>query len=364
MSSKAPDSDNVCKDLESMLALAKEKIHSAKSSDEVEQLRVEFLGKKGKVSALLSILRDATPEDRKKIGATGNKVKINLETGISRKKLELEKDELNKKLENDELDSSLPGLTNAFGRPHPVRQIMREACQILERAGLKSVYGPEVEYEDYCFDRLNFKPGHAARDMQATFFVKNAQAESLVLRTHTSPVQVRVLLDLAKKEFPLPIRMFAPGRVYRVDDDATHSPMFHQIEGLVVDKTSGMGDLKAHLDYFFRQFFSQSTKVRFRPSYFPFTEPSAEVDISCVFCDGKGCRVCKSSGWLEVAGAGLVHPEVFKACGWDPEAVGGWAFGMGIERLAMLKLRVPDLRSFFENRLSFLRATSLGSPSR
>lgn len=363
MSSKAHDSDNICKDLESMLALAQEKIQSAKSSDEVERVRVEFLGKKGKVSAFLSILKDVSGEDRKKIGATGNKVKLDLESEISKKKMEFERRELNSKLEADELDSSLPGLINSFGRQHPVRQVLREACQILERAGLQSVYGPEVEYEDYCFDRLNFKPGHAARDMQATFFVKNQAQESLVLRTHTSPVQVRVLLDLAKKDFPLPIRMFTPGRVYRVDDDATHSPMFHQIEGLVVDKTSGMGDLKAHLDYFFRHFFSQSTKVRFRPSYFPFTEPSAEVDVSCVFCEGKGCRVCKTSGWLEVAGAGLVHPEVFKACGWDPEVVGGWAFGMGIERLAMLKLRVPDLRSFFENRLSFLRAAPTGSLS-
>jgi phenylalanyl-tRNA synthetase alpha chain len=194
--------------------------------------------------------------------------------------------------------------------------------------------------------------------MQATFFVNSKSAEAkknLVLRTHTSPVQVRVLLEAAQKGFGLPIRIQAPGRVYRVDDDRTHSPMFHQIEGLAVDSSASMGDLRAVLDFFFKRFFGPGTKIRFRPSYFPFTEPSAEVDVSCVFCKGKGCKVCKNGGWIEVAGAGLVHPEVFDLCGWDSSKVQGWAFGLGVERLTMLKYGIPDLRLFFENRLSFLR---------
>jgi len=328
----------------------------ANSSSDVEAVRVRFLGKKSDFSEILSGLKDLSPDDRKSVGQTANELRQKLEVEVAAKAQALGDLELEKKLSNDPLDVSLPGKVFPRGEHHPIYKVQKEITRILQLVGLTPVYGPEVEYEEFCFDRLNFKPGHPARDMQATFFVKGGSEKGpLVLRTHTSPVQARVLMSLAKQGCPLPVRVQVPGRVYRVDDDATHSPMFHQVEGLVVDKHSGMGDLRATLDFFFREFFGPDTKVRFRPSYFPFTEPSAEVDVSCVFCKGNGCRICKTSGWLEVAGAGLVHPEVFKACGWNPDEVQGWAFGMGIDRMAMLKYEIPDLRLLFENRLSFLR---------
>lgn len=350
--------------LQSLSKKALPEIEAAKSSDDLEKLRVFYLGKKGQLSEVLAHLKDVSADERKRIGASANELKNQLEERINERRAELSRAEMDQELKQDSLDASAPGLSFSQAEIHPIRKVLREAIQIFERAGLLPVYGPEVEYEDFCFDRLNFKPGHAARDMQATFFVKQEGDRPLVLRTHTSPVQVRTLLNLAQKNFALPIRIQAPGRVYRMDDDSTHAPMFHQIEGLAVDTKSTMGDLRAVLDYFFRKFFDESVKIRFRPSYFPFTEPSAEVDVSCVFCASKGCRVCKQSGWLEVAGAGMVHPEVFEACGWDPQKVQGWAFGMGIERLTMLKLGVPDLRLFFENRLSFLRGTKTAGGSR
>jgi phenylalanyl-tRNA synthetase alpha chain len=341
--------------LQSLSKKALPELEAAKSSEDLERLRVHYLGKKGQLSEVLAHLKDVSPEERKSVGALANQLKTQIEEKINTRRNDLGRAEMDQTLNQDTLDATAPGVSFTKANLHPIRQILREAVGIFERAGLLPVYGPEIEYEEFCFDRLNFKPGHAARDMQATFFVEHEGDRPLVLRTHTSPVQVRTLLDLAKKDFALPIRIQAPGRVYRMDDDSTHAPMFHQIEGLAVDTKSTMGDLRAVLDYFFRKFFDESVKVRFRPSYFPFTEPSAEVDLSCVFCSGKGCRVCKQSGWLEVAGAGMVHPEVFEACGWDPQKVQGWAFGLGIERLTMLKLGVPDLRLFFENRLSFLR---------
>jgi len=342
--------------LDELRKQALEELASARSSDDLEKIRLQILGKKGKLSELLSQLGKMPPDERKRVGQIANELKQVFTEKLDQARASIEDQELLKQLETDRFDASLPGAGLPSGALHPLREVLSEAVGILEKAGLIPAYGPEVELEEYCFDRLNFQPGHAARDMQATFFVDgSAASKPLVLRTHTSPVQVRVLLDLAKKDFPLPVRIQAPGRVYRVDDDATHSPMFHQIEGLAVDTHSGMGDLRAVLDYFMRNFFDSKTQVRFRPSYFPFTEPSAEVDISCVFCGGSGCKVCKESGWLEVAGAGLVHPQVFRQCGWDPEKVQGWAFGMGVERLAMLKLGIPDLRSFFENHLGFLR---------
>jgi len=342
-------------ELDRLKGEALQKLDQASTSKDVEALRVSLLGKKGSISEILSQLKDLTAEDRKAIGQIANEVKSAIEEKIEARSQALGLEEMNKSLASDPTDASLPGTYIGRGQRHPLRKIFNEAVEILAKAGLKPSYGPEVEYEDFCFDRLNFKPGHAARDMQATFFVKSPTDEKLVLRTHTSPVQVRVLMAAAKDGMKLPLRVQAPGRVYRVDDDATHAPMFHQIEGLAVDETSTMGDLRAVLDFFFREFFGSGAKVRFRPSYFPFTEPSAEVDVSCVFCKQVGCRVCKHSGWIEVAGAGMVHPEVFQACGWNPQKVQGWAFGMGIERLSMLKLGIPDLRLFFENRLSFIR---------
>jgi phenylalanyl-tRNA synthetase alpha chain len=331
-------------------------LKSAKTSEAVEQIRVRYLGKKSEFSEVLAAMRDLSGEDRKSVGQIANELRTKLETSIQQKAAGFEEQELEARLMNDPLDPTLPAKSYLRGELHPVHKVSREITRILELVGLRAVYGPEVEYEEFCFDRLNFKPGHPARDMQATFFVKGDSSKGpLVLRTHTSPVQARILMSLKDKPVKLPIRVQVPGRVYRVDDDATHSPMFHQVEGLVVDQRSGMGDLRASLDFFFREFFGPDTKVRFRPSYFPFTEPSAEVDVSCVFCAGKGCKVCKTSGWLEIAGAGLVHPEVFKACGWNPDEVQGWAFGMGVDRLTMLKYKIPDLRLLFENRMSFLR---------
>ncbi len=346
---------NTIDGLEKLFLEARGRLEQAQKSVDVEEIRVHFLGKKGTISEILAKLRDFDAEARKEIGKVSTRIRTELDSLIDQKKTSLERVELDQKLSLDSLDASAPGVHFPRGQLHPLRQILREAIDILEKAGLTAVYGPEVEYEEFNFDRLNFKVGHAARDMQATFFVKTDGPKKLLLRTHTSPVQVRALMAAKEKGQQLPLRIQVPGRVYRVDDDATHAPMFHQIEGLAVDNSSTMGDLRAVLDFFFRKFFDSDVKVRFRPSYFPFVEPGCEVDISCVFCKSKGCKICKQSGWLEVAGAGMVHPEVFKLCGWDANTVQGWAFGMGIERLTMLKLGVPDLRLFFENRLSFLR---------
>lgn len=334
-------------------------LKEAQSKEAFEECRILFLGKKGKVSEVLAQLKDLSADERKTVGQRANELRDFISKEIDSKRKTFEQAALQEKLFADRLDVSLPGVRQLRGERHPISKTLQDLREILRRLGLVCAYGPEVEWEEYCFDRLNFKPGHAARDMQATFFVKTDQPRAVILRTHTSPVQVRTLLAAAKAGRPLPIRIQAPGRVYRVDDDATHAPMFHQIEGLVVDTSSTLGDLNAHLQFLFREFFEDpKIKTRFRPSYFPFTEPSAEVDISCVFCKGSGCRVCKQSGWLEVGGAGMVHPEVFRLCDWDPEKVQGWAFGIGVERLGMLKFGVPDLRLYFENRLGFLRGTA------
>lgn len=356
-----PSLGEALKTLENQPRLVRESVGLSKTSADIEQIRIQYLGKKSLLSEAMSRMRDLSPADRKDLGAVATRVRSEIEVLVDEAKTRMENSERDAALLAETIDTSLPGVFHPRGSEHPVKLIFREAISIFREAGLLECYGPEVETEEFCFDKLNFKPGHAARDMQATFFVKavpESSIQNLVLRTHTSPVQVRVLLEAAQKGFSLPIRIQAPGRVYRVDDDRTHSPMFHQIEGLAVDSSSSMGDLRAVLDYFFKRFFGAGTKIRFRPSYFPFTEPSAEVDVSCVFCKGSGCKVCKNSGWIEVAGAGLVHPEVFDLCGWDSSKVQGWAFGMGIERLTMLKFGVPDLRLFFENRLSFLRGKS------
>ncbi len=357
--------------LRQFLSEAESEIAQSASSDDIDKIRVKYLGKKGLISEIMASLRNRSPEERREIGATGSEVRARLEVLIVDRRSSFEAQEIDKRLAEFQLDITLPGQRVLVGQIHPLRQAMREALAVLGELGLRSIYGPEIESEDYCFDRLNFKPGHAARDMQATFFIQSAE-QPLVLRTHTSPVQVRALLEAAKVQAAkdqfikdqagqgdcfLPLRVAVPGRVYRCDDDRTHSPMFHQIEGLVVDQNSTMGDLRIFMTEFLSGFFGRELGIRFRPSYFPFTEPSAEVDMACVFCEQKGCRICKNSGWLEVAGAGLVHPEVFRACEWDPSKVQGWAFGVGVERLAMLKYGISDLRFFYDNRLSFLRGT-------
>lgn len=318
---------------------------------ELENIKARYVGKSGALTEFLKQLASLSPEEKRTQGAAVNQAKQSFESALQGRRDAIAAEKLAKQLEADALDVTLPGRGELAGGLHPVTLVRERIVALFESIGFEVADGPEIETDWHNFAALNIPKDHPARAMQDTFYVEAADGEEAqVLRTHTSPIQVRYMLDN-----PPPIKIIAPGRVYRVDSDATHSPMFHQIEGLFVDQRVSMGDLKATLDYFFREFFGDASKTRFRPSYFPFTEPSAEVDVSCIFCQGAGCKVCKGSGWLEVGGAGLVHPEVFKRCGFDSSKVQGWAFGLGVERLAMLKLGISDLRFFFENRVSFLR---------
>jgi phenylalanyl-tRNA synthetase alpha chain len=325
------------------------RIQQANSDKEFEQLRVEVLGRSGSVTLLLRGLKDLPSDERPRAGEALNQLRRELEGRLD-ERLRTVKDSLKAEvLAAERIDITLPGTRWQRGSIHPLTLVIDEIADIFLGMGFEIARGPDIEDDYHNFEALNFPPDHPARDMQDTFFVANGK----LLRTHTSPVQIRTM----ESRQP-PLQVIVPGAVYRHDDDATHSPMFHQVEGFMVDEHITFADLKGTLTHVLRQIFERDTGVRFRPSFFPFTEPSAEVDVSCVFCKGSGCRVCKQSGWLEVAGAGLVHPEVFELCGWNPQKVQGWAFGMGIERLAMLKLGIPDLRLFFENRLTFLRGGS------
>ncbi|TLM62525.1 MAG: phenylalanine--tRNA ligase subunit alpha [Deltaproteobacteria bacterium] len=313
---------------------------------DLQQVRVRFLGKKGELTAIMKMMGALPAEQRPIVGALANEVKDRLE-GLFNDRLEsLRAAELQRRLAAERVDVTLPGRRLRQGSKHPVTQVTEEIVTIFASLGFGVAEGPEVEHDFYNFEALNIPRDHPARDMQDTFYV----SEDVVLRTHTSPVQVRTML----KQAP-PVRVVAPGTVYRRDSDITHSPMFHQIEGFLVDRHVTFGDLKGILTTFINEYFGAGTGVRFRPSFFPFTEPSAEVDIQCVICGGDGCRVCKNSGWLEILGSGMIDPEVFRAVGYDPEVYTGFAFGMGIERIAMLKYGVNDLRLFYENDLRFLR---------
>lgn len=316
-------------------------ITEAKNQEEWEALRVKYLGRKGELSQLLRQMGGLPVELRPRIGQLANVVKKEIETALStqRSRFAFEKETV------PEIDITLPGRFIRPGRLHPITQVNREACDIFERLGFAIAEGPEVELDYYNFEALNFPREHPARDMQDTFYI----SENILLRTHTSPIQVRTM----EKQRP-PVRIIAPGKVYRCDSDITHTPMFHQVEGLMVDKGISFADLKGILTIFVHQIFDEQTSLRFRPSFFPFTEPSAEIDILCVMCRGSGCRVCSQTGWLEVMGAGMVDPEVFKMVGYDPQEVSGLAFGMGIERIAMLKYGIDDIRLFYENNLRFL----------
>lgn len=309
---------------------------------EIEQLRVRFLGRKGELAQLFKNLGKAPEDQRPMLGKLLNDAKVQLETLFSEA---LEHSRTSSSRKAPPFDVTVPGRRPLRGRLHPITQVAMEISRIFNALGFETVEGPEVELDYYNFEALNIPRDHPARDMQDTFYISN----DIVLRTHTSPIQVRVM----EKRRP-PIRVIAPGRTYRCDSDATHTPMFHQVEGLMVGDRISFADLKGILTIFVHQMFGPQVGLRFRPSFFPFTEPSAEVDIQCVMCGGNGCRVCSQTGWLEILGSGMVDPEVFKMVGYDPDAVTGFAFGMGIERIAMLKFGIDDLRLFFENDLRFL----------
>lgn len=323
-----------------------DELASAAGAADLFQLRVNYLGKKGAVTAALKTLSSASPEDRPLLGKKINDIKQFIEAELDSRDALLKSEELNKRLFADSVDITLPGKYTAFGKEHPINKVLSEIVDIFVRMGFSVEQGPEVERDYYNFEALNFPKEHPARDMQDTFFV----TDDVVLRTHTSPVQVREM----EKRKP-PVRFIAPGKVYRCDADITHTPMFHQVEGLMVDKDITFSNLKGILQAFLHRMFGPGTPVRFRPSFFPFTEPSAEVDIGCILCGGSGCRVCKESGWLEILGAGMVNPAVFENVGYDTQIYTGFAFGMGIERIAMLKYAIDDIRLFYENDIRFLR---------
>lgn len=318
------------------------------SSDErsLEQLRVDYLGKKGSLTDLLKGLGKLSPEERPQAGERINIAKRQVQDALELRKKVLVEETLNRQLSSEAVDVTLPGRRQGGGGTHPVTRTIERIQSIFEAAGYTVAVGPEIEDDYHNFGALNIPEHHPARAMHDTFYIDPAT----VLRTHTSPVQVRVM----EGDKP-PFRMICPGRVYRCDSDITHTPMFHQVEGLLIDTDVSFADLRGTVEEFLQAFFEKDLAVRFRPSYFPFTEPSAEVDMACVMCEGKGCRVCSHTGWLEILGCGMVHPNVLTSSGIDPEKYTGFAFGMGVERLAMLRYGVNDLRLFFENDLRFLK---------
>ncbi len=327
--------------------LVEKNLEQATDLEALENIRIKFLGKKGELTAVLKGMGSLSPEERPVIGALANEVRAFLESQIEAKKSQILKKERAEKIKSETLDVTMPGKKSELGKVHPLTSVMNSIKDIFLGMGFSIADGPEVEYDYYNFEALNIPPNHPARDTQDTFYIN----DKVVLRTQTSPMQVRIM----EQQKP-PIRVIAPGRVYRSDAlDATHSPVFHQIEGLVVDKGVTMADLKGTLEMFIKSLYGEETKVRFRPHHFPFTEPSAEVDVACFACGGKGCRVCKGEGWIEILGCGMVHPKVLANCGIDPEIYSGFAFGLGLERIAMRKFDIDDIRLFFENDLRFLK---------
>jgi phenylalanyl-tRNA synthetase alpha chain len=333
-------------DLPTVVASAHAEISQSASIDQLEQIRVRLLGKKGEITSLLKSLGGMDPDARRAAGAKINEAKDRLIAAIEEKRAALEAQALAQQLASESIDVTLPGRGQPIGGLHPVTRVRRRIEQIFRSAGFQIADGPEIEDDWHNFEALNIPANHPARAMHDTFYFPDGR----LLRTHTSPVQVRVM----KQQKP-PVRVIVPGRVYRCDSDMTHTPMFHQVEGLVVDEGISFANLKAILHSFMKALFEKDVKMRLRPSYFPFTEPSAEVDISCVSCGGSGCRVCKHTGWVEVAGCGVVHPNVLRAVNIDTERYTGYAFGMGIDRLTMLRYNVTDIRMYFENDLRFLR---------
>lgn len=323
------------------------KIAAAETLAEIEELRVGYLGKKGELTLVLRGMGKLAPEERPVVGQLVNTIREYMETELGTKLTAIKSAESLKRLEEETLDVTMPGVKKDKGSFHPLNQVIDEMKNLFIGMGYEIAEGPEVEYDYYNFEALNLPEGHPARDTQDTFYI----TEKILLRTQTSSVQIHVMEN--KKP---PIKIISPGKVYRSDSmDATHSPVFHQLEGLVVDKGVTMGDLKGTLEIFAKKMFGENTKIRLRPHHFPFTEPSAEVDVSCWSCGGEGCRVCKGEGWIEVLGCGMVHPDVLKRCGIDPEEYSGFAFGIGIERTAMARFGVKDIRNFYENDVRFLK---------
>lgn len=330
--------------LSQIRAKALEQINEAHA--DLEQIKIKYLGKKGELTAVLRGMGSLSAEERPVIGQLANEIRAGIEEAINAKSKEMQAKALDKKLKSEKLDVTMPATPPAVGHVHPLTQVQRELENIFIGMGFSIAEGPEVELDYYNFQALNIPENHPARDTQDTFYI----SENVLLRSQTSPVQVRTM----EHQKP-PIRVISPGRVYRSDAlDATHSPLFHQLEGLVVDKGITMGDLKGTLEIFAKKLFGESTKIRFRPHHFPFTEPSAEVDVSCFVCGGKGCRLCKGEGWIEILGAGMVHPFVLSNCGINPEEYSGFAFGLGLERIAMTKYGIDDIRLFYENDKRFL----------
>ena len=336
---------NVINDLQ---VRAFEKIKEAKNINELNETKAEFLGKKSTVQEIMSKMREFTPEQKKEIGSRVNQFKVFVEEAVAKRLEEIKEEEVNKKLASEEIDVTLPGKKFSKGSLHVLTKTIEQLEDIFIGMGYQIAEGPEVEEDLYNFEMMNLPKDHPARDMQDTFYITNTN----LMRTHTSPVQARVMLAAKGK----PIKVVCPGKVYRRDnDDATHSHQFMQIEGLVVDTNITMADLKGALTQVFSKILGENTKVRFRPSYFPFTEPSVEVDVTCFKCGGKGCPLCKGNGWIEVLGAGMVHPNVLKMAGYDPEKYQGFAFGIGIERITMLKYGIDDIRNFYTNDPRFIK---------
>lgn len=337
--------------IETLLQLkqtALESIERAENTAGLNELRVQYLGKKGELTLLLRQMGKLSAEDRPKFGQVANEVRNLIEDELSQKEVLFGQKEQDEKIRSEQIDITLPGYNLPEGSLHPITLILQEVKEIFVGLGFTVVEGPEIETDYYDFQALNIPLDHPAREMQDTFYI----TEDLLLRTHTSPMQARTMESMAPE---LPIKIIVPGKVYRRDEDATHTPMFHQVEGLLVDKEVSMATLKGLLLSFAKQMFGSEREIRLRPSFFPFTEPSVEVDISCFACGGSGCRLCKNSGWIEILGAGMVHPNVLKMGGYDPEQVSGLAFGMGVERMAMLKFAIDDMRQMYQNDLRFLK---------
>ena len=333
--------------LEKIKKEALDKIDASDALDKLNDIRIAYLGKKGELTQVLKSMKDVAPEDRPKVGQMVNDVRTIIEEKLENTRKELAKKAREEQLKREVIDVTLPAKKNSVGHSHPNTIALNEVEQIFVGMGYEVVEGPEVEYDEYNFEKLNIPANHPAKDEQDTFYI----TKDIVLRTQTSPVQARVM-----EQGKLPIRMISPGRVFRSDEvDATHSPSFHQVEGLVIDKHITFADLKGTLAEFAREMFGENTKVKFRPHHFPFTEPSAEMDVTCFKCGGKGCRFCKGSGWIEILGSGMVHPHVLEMCGIDAEEYSGFAFGVGLERIALLKYEIDDMRLLYENDIRFLK---------
>ena len=326
---------------------ALEEIKNASTVQEVENARVKYLGKNGELTAILKTMGSLSPEERPKLGAIVNSAKVEVEDKIQSLEKELKDKELKEKLESEKIDVTLPSTKEVRGSKHPLNRIIEEIEDLFVSMGYDVVSGPELETDEYCFERLNLPKGHPARDMQDSFYI----SPNYLLRTQTSAVQARAMMANEEKK---PLRIIVPGKTYRREDDATHSHQFNQVEGLVIDKNISFADLKGTLEIFMKKILGEDTKLRFRPSYFPFTEPSYEVDVSCFKCKGEGCNLCKHTGWIELLGSGIVHPNVLKINGYDPEVYSGFAFGTGLDRLAMFKYGITDIRLLYENDVRFL----------